>query len=116
MGEGEYWVLPPDHGWWWGLIQKGGNSLKATNYRKARAWEKGEWKTTASIECLEKEILGVQKQLSQIAKNVAVNDQQPNTLDADIQVLRKAEQYIVEELACKKISHNETKEKRKGSS
>ena len=60
--------------------------------------EEGE-KRSSDVERLEKEILGLREQLSQIADNMVAKDQQLGKLNADYRALNRSERHFVEELA-----------------
>ena len=75
--------------------------------------EEGE-KAPSDVEPLEKEILGLREQLSQIAENVVAKDQQLSKLDADYRALRRTERHVAEELAREQRAHDQTKEERNG--
>ena len=71
-------------------------------------------KTPSDVERLEKEILGLQEQLSRIAENVVAKDQQLGKLDADYRALRRTERHVAEELAREQRAHDDTKKERNG--
>ena len=66
-------------------------------------------KTSSDVECLEKEILGLQEQLSRGAETVVLKDQQLIKLDNDYRGLRQSERHVAQNLAQEQRAHEETK-------
>ena len=81
---------------------------------RTRLERKNNKKTSFDVERLEKEILGLREQLSQIAENMVAKDQQLGKLDADYRAPRQTERHIVEELTQEQRVHDKTKEERDG--
>ena len=98
----------------------GALSKRGQTHRKrrmtVRTWlerEEGE-KTSSDVERLEKEILGLREQWSQIAQNVVAKDQWLGKFDADYRALRQTDRHVAEQLAREQRAHDETKEERNG--
>ena len=76
---------------------------------RTRLEGEGSEKISSDVERLEKEILGLREQLSQIAENAVTKDQQLGKMDADYWALRWMKRHVAEELAREQRAHNETK-------
>ena len=90
-------------------------SERDETHRKARRTmrtrqegERGE-KTSSDIEPLEKEILGLRKQLTRAAETVVSQDQQLIKLDNEYRALCRSERHVAQNLAQEQRVHEETK-------
>ena len=71
-------------------------------------------KPSLDVEHLEKEILGLLEQLSQITEKVVAKDEQLGKLDADYRALRRTQHDVAGALLREQRAHEETKEGRNG--